>query len=294
MSRYIDFDFSTKGLAINLPNGTIKSDEEGCLVCDAIVAKDISNNAITQEKLDYNIATHFVDISDNNTANTFYPTFVSAIDNVSYNRIYVDSKTGPLTYIPSTGVLNCLNVRSANLNDLGLFNLLRTNVQYTTIPITLATSTLTLTKGLIFLQAVYLFNSISISQTGLYFTNSGSNSVVQMALYNKSGVLLGTSQSLNTASITQNTLQTILWPTPPTTTTIDLYYFAVLCYTTSSANMAIQSAPSIPLLNVGITAPSAGKLGYVAQTSGTGLSAFPSQLTGTPTAITTPLFITIK
>jgi hypothetical protein len=294
MSRYIDFDFSTKGLAINLPNGTIKSDAEGCLVCDMIVTADISNNAITQDKLDYNVATHFVDISDNNTSNTFYPTFVSAINPTQYNQLYVDSRSGPLTYTPSNGALNCLNMRSANMNDLGLYNLLRTNIQYTTIPINLTTGTVTLTKGIMFLQAVYLFNSISISRTGVYFTNSGSNSVAQMALYNKNGLLLGSSQQLTTNSITPNSLQLFTWPTPPTTTTIDMYYLAILCLTTSSNNMIIQSASSIPLLNIGITAPSAGKLGYVAQTSGSSLSSFPSQLTAIPTAITTPLFITIN
>ena len=55
MSRYIDFDYSTKGLAINLPNGTIKSDQEGCLICDLIVGADISNNSITLDKLDESI-----------------------------------------------------------------------------------------------------------------------------------------------------------------------------------------------------------------------------------------------
>jgi hypothetical protein len=55
MSRYIDFDYSTKGLAINLPNGTIKSDQEGCLICDLIVSADISNNSITLDKLDESI-----------------------------------------------------------------------------------------------------------------------------------------------------------------------------------------------------------------------------------------------
>lgn len=55
MSKYIDFDYSTKGLAINLPNGTIKSDQEGCLICDLIVGNDISNNSISLEKLDQSI-----------------------------------------------------------------------------------------------------------------------------------------------------------------------------------------------------------------------------------------------
>ena len=55
MSRYIDFDYSTKGLAINLPNGTIKSDQEGCLICDLIVGTDISNNSIALDKLDESI-----------------------------------------------------------------------------------------------------------------------------------------------------------------------------------------------------------------------------------------------
>lgn len=294
MSRYIDFDFSTKGLAINLPNGTIKSDAEGCLVCDSIVTADISNNAITQEKLDYNVATHFVDISDNNTSNTFYPTFVSSINDISYNRLYADTNAGPLTYVPSNGVLNCLNIRSANMNDIGLYNLLRTNIQYTTIPINLATNAVTLTKGIIYLQAIYLFSSITISQTGVYFTNSGSNSTAQMALYNKNGELLGSSQQLTTTDISQNTLQLFTWPTPTTTTTIDMYYLAILCLATSSDNMIIQSSQTIPLLNIDISTPSAGKLGYVAQTSGSSLSSFPSQLTTVPSAITTPLFITIK
>jgi hypothetical protein len=55
MSRYIDFDYSTKGLAINLPTGTIKSDQEGCLICDLIVGTDISNNSISLDKLDESI-----------------------------------------------------------------------------------------------------------------------------------------------------------------------------------------------------------------------------------------------
>jgi hypothetical protein len=37
MSRYIDFDYSTKGLAINLPNGTIKSNLfQVDLICDGV------------------------------------------------------------------------------------------------------------------------------------------------------------------------------------------------------------------------------------------------------------------
>lgn len=292
MSRYIDFDFSTKGLAINLPNGVIKSDVEGCLTCDLIITSDISNNSITQEKLDYNISPHFIDISDNNTSNIYYPTFSSSIN--AQNRLYIDSNSGPLTYTPSTGVLNCLNMRSANMNDLGLFNLLRTNVQYTTIPVTMATSTISLVKGTIYFQAMYLLNSIGIKQTGIYFTNSGNGATVQMALYNKAGTLLGTSSTLTTASIVSNTLQTITWSTRPTITNIDMYYVAILSYNSATTTVTIQSSPSIPLLNVGITAPTTGTLGYVTQTYGTtGLSAFPSQLVSSVNAITTPLFMSI-
>lgn len=292
MSRYIDFDFSTKGLAINLPNGIIKSDTEGCLICDLIVATDISNNSITQEKLDYNLSTHFIDISDNNTSNIYYPTFSSSIN--AQNRLYIDSNSGPLTYTPSTGVLNCLNMRSANMNDLGLFHLLRTNVQYTTIPVTMATSTVSLVKGTIYFQAVYLLNSIGIKQTGMYFTNSGNGAKIQMALYNKNGTLLGTSSTLTTASIVSNTLQNISWPTRPSITTIDMYYIAVLSYNSATTTVTIQSSPSVPLLNVGITTPTTGSLGYVTQTYGiNGLSEFPSQLVSSVNAITTPLFISI-
>jgi len=293
MSRYIDFDFSTKGLAINLPNGVIKSDVEGCLICDLIVANDISNNSITQDKLDYNIASHFIDISDNNTSNTYYPTFSSSIVNGTYNRLYVDSNTGPLTYTPSTGVLNCLNMRSANMNDLGLFHLLRTNVQYTTIPITMATSSISLTKGTIYFQAIYLFNSISITQTGIYFVHSGNGATVQMALYNKAGTLLGTSSTITTTSIVENTLQAITWSTPPTITTIDMYYLAILSYHDATTTVTVQCSPSIPLLNIGITTPTNGTLGYVTQTYGTTLLEFPSQLTSSVSATTSPLFISI-
>lgn len=60
MSAYIDFDFSTKGLAINLANGVIISDNEGLLVCKLIETQDISNNSITLPKLDPSILTHFV------------------------------------------------------------------------------------------------------------------------------------------------------------------------------------------------------------------------------------------
>ena len=44
-----------------------------------------------------------VAVTDDNTATTFYPTFVS--DNTGNLPLKVDKTTGPLTYVPSTGVL---------------------------------------------------------------------------------------------------------------------------------------------------------------------------------------------
>ena len=47
-----------------------------------------------------------VSITSDNTAGTYYPTFVKSL--ASNSTVYVDNATGPLTYNPSTGVLSAL------------------------------------------------------------------------------------------------------------------------------------------------------------------------------------------
>ena len=47
-----------------------------------------------------------VSITSDNTAGTYYPTFVKSL--ASNSSVYIDNATGPLTYNPSNGVLNAL------------------------------------------------------------------------------------------------------------------------------------------------------------------------------------------
>jgi len=47
-----------------------------------------------------------VSITSDNTSGTYFPTFVKSL--ASNSTVYVDNATGPLTYNPSTGVLNAL------------------------------------------------------------------------------------------------------------------------------------------------------------------------------------------
>jgi hypothetical protein len=54
--NYMEFVFSPQGLAVDISNGILKSDDGGFLYCSKIETSDISNNSITSDKLNSNIS----------------------------------------------------------------------------------------------------------------------------------------------------------------------------------------------------------------------------------------------
>jgi len=52
----MEFVFSPQGLAVDISNGILKSDDAGFLYCNKIETIDIANNSITSDKLNSNIS----------------------------------------------------------------------------------------------------------------------------------------------------------------------------------------------------------------------------------------------
>ncbi len=94
--NYMEFVFSPQGLAVDISNGILKSDDGGFLYCSKIETSDISNNSITSDKLDSNITLSGLNVNVI-TGSSIYS------DTITCNNLYVNneqltqqgSETGP-------------------------------------------------------------------------------------------------------------------------------------------------------------------------------------------------------
>jgi len=86
--NYMEFVFSPQGLAVDISNGILKSDNDGFLYCSKIETNDISNNSITSNKLDSNISLSGLNVTVI-TGSSIYS------DTISCNNLYVQN--GQLT-----------------------------------------------------------------------------------------------------------------------------------------------------------------------------------------------------
>jgi hypothetical protein len=92
----MEFVFSPQGLAVDISNGILKSDDAGFLYCSKIETSDILNNSITSDKLDSNITLSGLSVNVI-TGSSIYS------DTITCNNLYVNngqltqqgSSTGP-------------------------------------------------------------------------------------------------------------------------------------------------------------------------------------------------------
>jgi len=84
----MEFVFSPQGLAVDISNGILKSDDAGFLYCSKIETSDISNNSITSDKLNSNISLSGLNVNVI-TGSSIYS------DTITCNNLYVQN--GQLT-----------------------------------------------------------------------------------------------------------------------------------------------------------------------------------------------------
>jgi hypothetical protein len=92
--NYMEFVFSPQGLAVDISNGILKSDDAGLLYCSKIETSDISNNSITSDKLNSNITLSGLNVNVV-TGSSIYS------DTITCNNLYVMNSQELLT---SSGV----------------------------------------------------------------------------------------------------------------------------------------------------------------------------------------------
>jgi hypothetical protein len=80
--NYMEFVFSPQGLAVDISNGILKSDDTGFLYCSKIETFDIANNSITSDKLDSNISLSSLNVNAI-TGSSIYS------ENITCNNLYV-------------------------------------------------------------------------------------------------------------------------------------------------------------------------------------------------------------
>lgn len=78
----MEFVFSPQGLAVDISNGILKSDDGGFLYCSKIETFDIANNSITSDKLDSNISLSSLNVNAI-TGSSIYS------ENITCNNLYV-------------------------------------------------------------------------------------------------------------------------------------------------------------------------------------------------------------
>ena len=92
--NYMEFVFSPQGLAVDISNGILKSDDTGFLYCGKIETFDISNNSITSDKMDSNISLSGLNVNVI-TGSSIYS------ENITCNNLYV--RNGQITQQGETG-----------------------------------------------------------------------------------------------------------------------------------------------------------------------------------------------
>jgi hypothetical protein len=99
--NYMEFVFSPQGLAVDVSNGILKSDDAGFLYCGKIETFDISNNSITSDKLESNISLYGLNVNVI-TGSSIYS------ENITCNNLYVmngqQGETGPIIPTSLQGV----------------------------------------------------------------------------------------------------------------------------------------------------------------------------------------------
>ena len=157
----------------------------------------------------------------------------------------------------------------------------------------LSTSTLTVTAGTIYYTAVWVPQATTITNI-LYAISTGGGTTANcyVGLYNASGTQLGVSANLGTAWGTTGTYTTAMSSTA-TISTPGLYYVAFVAGTSTS--LAFRSHATATLANLGATF-SANTLagGGRGMTGATGQTTLPSSVSGTPAALTQPIFAALS
>ena len=101
----VSYAASTTGIRVKsngaYAKGAVKSNTNGYFEVAQINSSDILSDAIQQ-----------INVTNTNSSDTFYPTFAASASNGQ--TMYIDSVTGPLSYIPSTCVMT-LGATSASL-----------------------------------------------------------------------------------------------------------------------------------------------------------------------------------
>ena len=95
--NYMEFVFSPQGLAVDISNGTLKSDNGGFLYCSKIETGDISNNSITSDKLNPNISLSGLNVTVI-TGSSIYS------DTISCDNLYLQNNSIQQSGQGSTGL----------------------------------------------------------------------------------------------------------------------------------------------------------------------------------------------
>mgnify|MGYP005994161889 CR=1 FL=1 len=215
-----------------------------------------------------------INISDNNTNDTFYLTFVNnSGDNITLN---CDKTTTPLTYNPNTGIITAVGFTGdgSNLTNLTISNLngLIPNSKLLNDSITIGTTEIDLGSSNNILSGLLTVNSTNFNGTlngtasvatslsltatttnvGYYLVFSGSpstgNSAISVSntlIYNPStntltgGVFNGTYFSGNSNSATTSTTASVATSLSLTATTTNVGYYLVFSGSPSTGNSSI-------------------------------------------------------